>query len=386
MNRTALSNPMVRQAESLPDLIAAQYHELEPRVRHLLSASEVYSLRKIYLTGCGDSLAACMASRAAFELLAQIPVEVMPAIELARHHALPRPGSAPNFPAVIAVSNSGEVARVYEAVKRINSQHGFSIGVTGDPSSRLGQEASRVLRLDIPGFESAPGVRSYLVALLALLLLAIRFGELRGRITMDEANSYRSELLGLADRLQACLASMAAGMSAVAESWVDCAGFDFIGAGPDYATAWYGQAKILEATGRYAMVANTEDWLHLNFFARETQRTGTVLVVDRHSASLSRALETAGYMAQAGRPLLILTSATEPGFPAEATLCAFPETSCAWMSPLVSFVPLALLTGYLSRRLGEEYGRGAKGPWSACRDGATTRNSQVILLEEGSTC
>lgn len=381
MNRIALSNPMVRQAESLPKLMSAQYHELEPRVRHLLSTPEVYLLRKIYLTGCGDSLAACMASRAAFELLAQIPVEVMPAIELARHHALPRPGSAPNFPTVIAVSNSGEVARVYEAVKRINHCQGFSIGITGNPSSRLGQEASRVLRLDIPGFESAPGVRSYLVSVLSLLLLAIRFGELLGHITMDEANSYRSELLGLSDQLQGCLERMAADISAVAESWVDCSGFDFIGAGPDYASAWYGQAKILEATGRYAMVANTEDWLHLNFFARENQRTGTILVVDKNSASMSRALETADYIAQVGRPLLILTSATEPRFPAEATIGAFPETSRAWMSPLVSFVPLALLAGYLSKLLGEEYGRGVTGPWSACRDGATTRDSRIMLPE-----
>lgn len=386
MNSDPLSNPMARQVSSLPELIVDQYHDLEPKVRHLLSTPEIYALRKIYLTGCGDSLAACIASRGAFELLAHLPVEVVPAIELARHLCLPHPGSVPYSPTVIAVSHSGEVARVYEAVKRINHSHGFSIGITSNPSSRLGQEAGKVLKLDVPSFESAPGVRSYLVSLFALLLLAIRLGEVLGHLSMDLANSYRLELLDLSARLQDSLEKMISDMSTVARAWADCSGFDFIGAGPDYASAYYGHAKVFEATGRYAMVVNTEEWLHLNYFVRETERTGTVLVVDKRSNSLSRAIETAGHAVRAGRSLLVLTSTTEPWFPTEASLGYFPETSCAWMSPLVSFVPLALLASYLFRLLGEEYGRGAKGYWSACRNGATTKESRIVVPEEDSPC
>lgn len=382
MNSNEFSNPMTRQVWSLPDLIAGQYGDLEPKVRHLLTTPEIFSLKKLYFTGCGDSFAACLAAREAFEQLTEMSVEVVPAIELARHISFPKPGSAPNLPTMIAVSNSGQVARVFEAVKRVNQNGGFTVGITDNPASLLGQEAAKILGLDIPNFESAPGVRSYLVSLLSLLLLAIRIGEVRGRLTMDEANSYRQELYSLSSRLQESLMEMDQNMFAISKAWMGYSGFDFIGAGPDYASAWYGQAKIFEATGKYAMVANTEEWLHLNFFIRDVEKTGTVLVVDKHAPSLSRAWEVAEHVARVGRPFLILSSAKKDLFPRRAHFMHLPETSRSWMSPLVSFAPLALLTGYMAALLGEEYGRGAKDNWEACKNGGTTKNSQIMIIEE----
>jgi glucosamine--fructose-6-phosphate aminotransferase (isomerizing) len=376
------SNPMKRQVWSLPDLITDQYEDLEPKVRKLLTTPEIFSFKNIYLTGCGDSFAACMAARAVFQQMAGVSVEVVPAIELARHYVLPRPGAAPNLPALIAVSNSGQVARVVEAVKRVNQNGGFTIGVTGKPGSLLGQEVSRVLELDIPAFESAPGVRSYLASMFSLFLLAIRLGEVRGCLTMDEANSHRWELVALSSQLQDSLAQIDQEIRTTAEIWKLYSGFEFIGAGPDYASAWYGHAKVLEATGRYAMAVNTEDWLHLNFFIRDVDKTAVVLVVDKNAASMSRAREVAEHIARMGRPFLILSSAAKDIFPKQARLVVFPETSMSWMSPLVSFVPSALLAGYISAALGEEYGRGAKDNWQACKNGATTQNSKIIVLEE----
>lgn len=381
MNRRAYDNPMVRQVWSLPDLIAAQYADLEPKTRHLLSTPEIFSLRKLYLTGCGDSFAACLAAREAFEKLARLPVDIVPAIELSRHRALLPSGHAPHDPALIAISNSGQVARVYEAAKRINHLGGFTIGVTGRRSSMLGQETSRILELDIPPFESAPGVRSYLVSVMALLLLAIRIGEVRGHMTMDEANGNRRELAATSGLLRGSLSPMEKSMFAVAHSWRDYNGFDFIGAGTDYASALYGQAKIFEATGKYAMLVNTEEWLHLNYFTRDANNTGAVLVVDGHSASMSRARETAEHIVGVGRPLLIVTSAGAELFPPQARLARYPQTSRSWLSPLVNFIPTALMAGYMAALLGEEYGRGARENWSACQGGATTRDSAVIIPE-----
>lgn len=374
---------MARQIWSLPDLMAGQYQDLEPKVRQLLGTPEIYSLRRLTLTGCGDSFAACLAARSAFEQLTEIPVEVVPTVELSRHSALPGPGSVPNLPFLIAVSHSGQVARVFEAVKRVNAHGGLTVGITGNSASLLGQEADKILELDIPGFESGPGVRSYLVSLLSLLLLAIRMGEVLGRMTMDEANLHRRELLQLPARLKQSLPEMDREMFAVAQEWQDLPAFDFAGAGPDYASAFYGQAKMFEATGRYAMLANTEEWLHLNFFVRDVENTGTVLIVDKHSASLSRAWEVAEHMARLGRPLLILTTANKEIFSGQAHVLRFPETCCSWMSPVASFVPLALLSGYIAALVGEEYGRGARDNWRACKNGGTVKNSQIMIIEEG---
>src|SRR5690606_35887185 len=104
----------------------------------------------------------------AFEYLTNIPTEVVSAIDLARNYPEGQLGFAPQNPLVIAVSNSGEIARVGEAIQRVVKHGGFALGVTGKSESLLGRSASRVLSLNIPEFEAAPGVRSYLVSILAL--------------------------------------------------------------------------------------------------------------------------------------------------------------------------------------------------------------------------
>ena len=215
------SNPMCRQAWSLPELLRQQYADLEPKARKVLSTPEIFSIQKIILTGCGDSYAAGLATKHIFELLTGIPTEVVTALDLARYYHPKQIGDSPNNPLVIAVSNSGGVARMSEAVQYVNAHGGFTLAVTGKPESPLGSHASRIMKLDIPPFESAPGVRSYMVSVMALLLLAIRIGEVRGKYTMDTAMDYRLDFLNQADALEQMLTEMDAQTRALAKDWND---------------------------------------------------------------------------------------------------------------------------------------------------------------------
>ena len=376
-----VSNAMCRQVWSLPQLLRDQYADLEPKCRKVLTTPEIFSIQRIVLTGCGDSHAASMAVRYCFESLTGIPTEVVPAIELSRYYSEKQLGFAPQNPLVIAVSNSGGVVRVAEAIQRAVKHGAFALGVTGKPESLLGRSVTRILPLAVPPFESAPGTRSYLVALLALLLLAIRIGEVRGRYTMDQAMDYRYDLLRQADALEECLPAMDGQMKALADSWKDQEAFDFIGAGPDYASAWFGQAKIYEACGKYAMSVNTEEWLHLNFFLRRVDRIGTVLVCQGDSPALSRARELAVHAARdMGRPFLLVTSGKASFSDLALPTVVTPATDHAQSGLLTQFSPLCLLAGYLGEFLGEENGRGCKGPWSFAQGGKGITQSEMIVM------
>lgn len=380
MKQKGFDNAMRRQVWSLPELTGRLLEDLKPKTHQLLTTPEIFSLRKIVMTGCGDSFAAALAAKAAFERLTGLPAEAVSAIDAARFYPSGQIGQAPNTPLLIAVSHSGAVARVTEAVLRFNCHGAFTVAVTGNPDSPLVKEASRVLHADIPPFESAPGVRTYLASVLALLLTAVRIGEVRGIVTMDEANGYRNELEAQASRLRELLETMDDEIFRVAQEWKVCEAFEFVGAGPDYAAAWYGHAKIFEAAGKYAMHVNTEEWLHLNFFVRSVEKTAAVLVVDKHSPSMSRAKEVAEHIARVGRPLMIVTNADRGLFPSSAHVIPVPDGAHGWLAPVTQFVPLALLAGYLAAMLGEEYGRGARDNWAACRDGATTKNSEIVII------
>lgn len=374
------SNAMCRQVWSLPELLRQQYENLEPACRKVLTTPEIFSIQRIVLTGCGDSHAAAMATRRAFEDLTGIPTEVVPAIELSRYYDERQLGFAPNNPLVIAVSNSGGIARVGEAIQRAVAHGAFALGVTGNPDSLLGRSASRILPLSVPPFESAPGTRSYLVSLMALLLLAIRFGEVRGRYTMDQAMDYRDDLLAQAQTLEEMLPAMDHQMKELAGAWKDLEAFDFIGAGPDYAAAWFGQAKIYEACGKYAMCINTEEWLHMNFFMKNVDRIGTVLVCEGNSPALSRALEVAHYAGEdMGRPLLIVSSGDKHFTEPNSRTVMTPVSRYGQSGILTQFAPLCLLAGYLGEFLGEEDGRGCKGPWQFAAGGRGITQSEMIV-------
>ncbi len=375
-----LDNAMRRQVFSLPQLIEEQYELLEPITRKILTTPEIFSIQRVVLTGCGDSHAAAMAVKPTFEKLTGLPVEVVSAIDLARHYDAKGLGFAPLNPLVIAVSNSGTVARVSEAIQRAVSHGAFALGITGNAQSPLGQASSRVLPLSVPKFESAPGIRSYMVATLALFLLAIRIGEVRGRYTMDEAMDYRYDLQKQGGRLQASLAEMDGKMVALAQEWQTMEAYDFIGSGADYAAAWYGHAKVFEAVGRYAMTVNTEEWLHLNFFMRRFQKIGTVLVCSSHSPAISRAKEMLGYAVNdLKRPTLLVSNENVFDVP-NVNWVQVPQGDYEPSMLLTQFVPLALLTGYMGHIIGEVDGRGCQDNWSFAQNGAAVQQSQLIIL------
>lgn len=374
-----LENAMQKQVFSLPDLIRTQYEDLEPKTRKVLSFEEIYNIQRIVLTGCGDSYAACLAIKYTFEMLTGIPTEVVSSIELSRFYCEKHMGIDCKNPLVIAVSNSGSVARISEAVQRARKHGCFVLGVTGNLESPLGANSDKVLKLDIPSFESAPGTRSYCVSLIALQLLAIRFGEVRGNYTMDVAMDYRYDLRNQGDVLQEMLPEMDETIKAVALKWKDMPCYDFVGSGFDYATAWFGQAKLLEAAGKFAMHINSEEWFHLNFFARDAKNMGTVVVGNTTSPGFSRTKEMVKYANILGRPLMVITDGVKADFEEEAVYIKVPSPKYPFNMPITQFAPVCLLASYISVLIGETYGRGCEGDWSFCQGGYCVKNSQIIV-------
>ncbi len=378
MNKTECDSPMLRQARAIPDLIQKQYVDLEPKIRKLFTSPEIYSFKKIILTGCGDSYAACLAAKSAFEGFARVPVEVLTTMDLSRHYPEKQLNYGPNSPLIIAVSSSGQVARIVEGVMRANNTSSYTLGVTKDPESALGTNVRKTLILNPPEFESSPGVGSYCISLLALLLLAIRFGEVRLTYTMEEANVYRKSLLHTARIMENRMESLEKTIFSIAKQWCDFPGFDFVGSGADYGSVFFGQAKIIEAVGRYAMHINTEEWLHLNFFLRNAENTGTILIADMKNPALSRIKEVAAYMRMNNRPLMILSDSHVLD-DEEAEIILLPETLHGSFSSLTQFIPISMLAGFLSSLAGEVYGRGTIGNWAFSKGAKAIKESKMVI-------
>jgi len=372
-------NTMIAQVESLPDLIRAEFKTLDSRVRLLLDHNECLSIKRLVITGCGDSYMAGLAAELAFELLAGIPTEPMPAMQAARYGLLYQPKMFPRNPLVVGISVSGTVARTREAVALARAGGALTVALTANPQAPLAQAAEKMLDCSVPDFAFAPGVRSYRVSLLALYLLAIRLAEVAGRLNQDEANGLRRELKNSADAIEATIAAVRDQARSLAKATAAQKVFVFIGDGPNLATAQFSAAKVIEAAGRHGLGQETEEWAHLQYFVNVDAQTPTFLI-SPGGRGHGRAAELVEPIKRVGRLLAAVVPAGDKAIAPQAD----------WVLPVVGqvreiFTPMVypvageLFAAYLAEISGEPFFRGFSGPYSVEEAGRNTiRNSRVI--------
>lgn len=271
-------NAMAAQVDSLPNLIRSEFEALDQRVRLVLDHDECLSVKRIVITGCGDSHMAGVAAELAFEKLAQVPTEPMRANTGGRYASPYTLSHFPNNPLVIGISASGTTARTREALQLFKNSGLPTMALVGNPDSPMGRLADKVLACSAPDFAPAPGVRSYRMSLLGLYLLAIRLGEVKALYSQDEANTLRQSLLSTADAIEATITAVNDKTRQLAEAVANEKSHVFVGDGPNFATAMFGAAKVIESAGVHAMGQESEEWAHLQYFSSVESGTPTFLI------------------------------------------------------------------------------------------------------------
>lgn len=371
-------NAMLRQVLSVPELLEEVYKDVEPQVRYVLTTPQIYSVKKIVLTSCGDGYAACLAAKRAFERFIQIPIEVVDPLSLSRYYQMKWVGESPCDPLVIAVSNSGAVTRVVEAVQRMRAHNALTIAVTSNPESPLGKAAEKVIVPTIPPFERSPGIRTYAVQQMIVYLLAIRMGEVRLKYTMDQANIYRQELKSLPREFMKNADAVCSLALEAAKEFKDCTSAEMIGCGPDYGTAWYGCEKMYEAAGIPAVYLDSENWFHVNYFVKDVARTLMVVFATKGNEAESRTREVVERLNQMGRNFVLVTN--DETLQAKYRFLTPKANSDLFMSMCGHMVP-ALLAGYLAAMRGEPYSRGFEGIWKEDKGMYSTTVSEVVMFD-----
>lgn len=380
MNKLEYDNPMRRNVLDVPGLIKEQVKKIEADSRLVISTPEIWDITRIIITGCGDSYAAGVAMKPAFETLTGIPVETVTAIDLARYTPEELLRRRRGTTLVLAVSNSGSVARLAEAIERSKKYGCLTVAVTGNAESRLAKAAGKIIGLSIPAFEAGNGVRSYLVSMLALLLVAIRIGEVKGNYMMTDSECYRNEIVRYADAYGRIMEELDDRMFEIAVKNQKKTLFDFIGSGGNYASAWFSQAKIIEATGEWATLADTEGWMHLNCFLKHLDDKFTLMYASMAGPERSRSMEVMKAISQMKEELYLITDDSSVTFMDHVSAIYVPGCKYSWMWPLLNYLPVSLLAGYLCELQGESYGRGCRDNWSVCATTELLTNSKIEIL------
>lgn len=379
-------NGMVAQIHSIPELIRSVVRSYDETIRNTLDHNLCLSVKRIYLTGCGDSHHASIGSEMAFEHIAGIPTEALPSLQFARYTVDTIPHTEPGTNIVIGTSVSGEVSRTLEALLLARQAGATTIAMTATPGSRIGKAVDIMVNTTQPPFQDPPGmlipgVRSYVANQIGLLLTAIRIGEVRGHIASSEAEAFRKEIGALGDAAEKTIESTDQAACKLARDWKDSQEFVFVGSGPNYASALFSAAKMLEASGDPAMGQDTEEWAHLQYFARSV-KTPTFLI-SAGGRDLSRVEEISVAARTIGRRIAAVVPASATGVIAQADIVLpLAEGMREMFSPVITAIPGSLFAAYRSDNIGEPFFRGFGGGRSEENGGGISRirTSKVIDL------
>ncbi|MEH7236415.1 hypothetical protein [Bacillus sp. JJ1562] len=355
MRKQDFANYLRNQIYSLPDLVEQQVENcFGPSVRDLMSMAEIFDARKIIITGCGDSYAAALAMKPVIEKYCDcFGVDVMRTIEFTRFLSKEEIGiGEPNSPIVIVISVGGSTARACEAIEKANRVGAFSILLTNNEKSKAAGIANRVFSVNTPKFPNdSPGLRSYFASIIGLIAFASRLGHVRGTLGPTGPSSWKEAIVSYVKSFETVLDSIDSQMFELAETWADFRKFDFIGDDVGNASALFGADKFIECCGSICTVDDSEDWCHINYFLKDPEDIGTVVMADKYAPSFGRIVETIGSAQKIGRPVLVITNAEKESFIEGVTVCKLPDTpdSFEWLQPLMDYVPIALLTGYIAK-------------------------------------
>jgi len=380
-------NGMVAQIHSIPDLIRGVARSYDEEVRVRLDHMLCLSVKRVYMTGCGDSHHASVGSELAFEQLAGVPTEALTAMQFARYAAEYMPKSEPGTNLVIGTSVSGEVSRTLEGLLLGKKYGATTVAMTATPTSRIGQAPDIMIDTTQPPFQDPPGVhipgvRSYVANQIGLLLVAVRIGEVRGHILTREADQYRQEIEALGDAAEKTIAAADPVARELAEAWKDAQEFVFVGSGPNFASALFSAAKVLEASGDPALGQDTEEWAHLQYFARNAN-TPTFLI-SAGDRDLSRVTEIAVAARQLGRRVAAVVPVSAVSVASQVNrVLPLAEGVREIFSPVISAIPASLFAAYRADVIGEPFFRAFSGGRSQEGGGGISRirTSDTLGLE-----
>lgn len=374
------SNPLQKQVFSLPDLCDAQIESSLSGAKKAVPADVLVDIRRIIFTGCGDSFMAANAAIPAFKHYASVfgmDFEAVSCIHAARELEID-PRVAPNT-MVVAISASGSPARISEALLNARRQGAVTMAVTNNPESDAGKSAEYVYHVGTPAFPDAnPGLRNYYASLVSLMIFAAYFGEVKCISPAGSLETLCGRIREYTKHFASVIPEIAGQMFELADAWRKFEGFDMLGDNTDHSTASFIAAKFVEVAGVMCVTCDTENWCHVEFFKSNPEETGTVIVFRKNGTNISRVRETLHQAECIDRPVLLITDSEDDFDMKESTrICRLP---CApegfdFLTPVMNYVPGALLASYYSALNEEPYFRGG-GVFAAAN---TIKSSRIVV-------
>ena len=332
------------QPNSIRETIGAHLPENEPCNFEDLKFTKEFlsSINKIYIVACGTAMHAGLTGKIAIEQLCNIPVTVEVASEFRYRNPIIDKNTL-----CIYISQSGETADTIAALKLSKSKGATTLAVSNVIGSSITREADYCIYTHAGPEIAVASTKAYTSQVILLNILAIYFAEILGTSSSSRLDELKKEILQLPIKIEKALES-ATEIKKFAKKIYQEKDVFFLGRGIDYTIALEASLKLKEISYIHSEAYAAGELKHGPIALIENGITVISIITDKNL--VEKTISNIQEVITRGAKTLLITSQKLPDNNIDEII-TIPETDI-FLSPIVSIVPLQLLSYYISKEKG----------------------------------
>src|SRR5213595_3096365 len=292
-----------------------------------ITEAEFKAAKKINIAACGTSWHAAQAGKFMMERMARIPVEVDYASEWRYRDPI-----VPSETITVVISQSGETADTIAAQREAKAKGSKTLAICNVVGSMITREAAGTIYTHAGPEIGVASTKAFTAQLTALYLFALYLGQVRGKISPEQAKDAVHELVQLPGKLEHLL-TPEEDCEDLAKQYVRSQDFLFLGRGIHYPIALEGALKLKEISYIHAEGYPAGEMKH-GPIALIDARMPVVAIVPRGATYEKMSSNVEEIKARDGIVIAVATEGDEE-IGAKADLVIPVPSSLEWIQPLL---------------------------------------------------
>jgi glucosamine--fructose-6-phosphate aminotransferase (isomerizing) len=287
--------------------------------------------KRIVIVACGTSWHAGLVAEYIFEDLARIPVEVEYASEFRYRNPIIGPEDI-----VIAISQSGETADTLAAIKLAKEKGAFVFGVCNVAGSSIARATDAGAYTHAGPEIGVASTKAFTTQITVLSLMALKLAKEKGVLSTIDFHTYLNALALQAD----------ASIKEIAQVYKDAPNCLYLGRGFNFPVALEGALKLKEIS-----------YIHAEGYPAAEMKHGPIALIDAQMPVVVIATKRGHYekvvsniqeiKSRSGKIIAIVSKGDVTVRDLADHVIEVPET-LDWLSPLVTTLPLQLLSYHMA--------------------------------------
>ena len=307
-----------------------------------ISKEYLESINRIYVVACGTAMHAGLVGKNIFEKLCKIPTEVDIASEFRYRDPLIDKNTL-----CIYISQSGETADTIAALKLAKSKGAKTLAISNVIGSSITREADFSIYTHAGPEIAVASTKAYTSQVVLISILAMYFAEILERCDSSEIESLKSDILDLPSKIETILDNVSA-IKEFAKKVYTQKDMFFLGRGTDYCASLEGSLKLKEIS-----------YIHSEAYAAGELKHGPIALIENNVTVIGiitnpnlveKSISNIQEVITRGARTLVVTNQDLPNRNFDFVI-NIPETN-PLISPILSVIPLQLLSYYISKNKG----------------------------------